>query len=195
MITSEEIGASRIELSIKIKNGVAFLIAGCILWGIIAFIWVFDIQLYIKCIIVFIIGGMISPIAFLVSKILKIPLEIRDNPISPLGSLIGLGTIFYLPLYIYTIIKIPEYYLIIISTVTGAHFFLYGWFYKTKLYTIFAGIMVIGVFILGILLKENMMVIVPLFMLISEFALAMLLYFDLRKKYREINEQKIKKTA
>jgi hypothetical protein len=31
MITSEEIDASRIELSIKIKNGVAFLIAGCIL--------------------------------------------------------------------------------------------------------------------------------------------------------------------
>jgi hypothetical protein len=48
MASKEDIDILRIELSIKMKNGVAFIIGGCISWLIIMLIWIFNKNIFLN---------------------------------------------------------------------------------------------------------------------------------------------------
>jgi hypothetical protein len=66
--------------------------------------------------------------------------------------------------------------------ITGGHFFPYAWFYKTKLYAVFAGIISIGAMTLGLILPITEIYIIPMFMSVSLIVLTILLFFDSKKK-------------
>jgi len=51
--------------------------------------------------------------------------------------------------------------------ITGGHFFPYAWFYKTKLYAVFAGIITIGAMTLGLILPLTEIYFIPIFMSVS----------------------------
>jgi hypothetical protein len=147
-------------------------------------IWIFNKNIFMNNIYTVIIGGMVSTFSYVLSKIMKIQYTVPENPIGILGLLLNLASLFFIPFNFIFIFKAPEYLLISLATITGAHFFPYAWFYKTKWYAIFAGEIVIGIFVLGIALKIEKIYFMALYMFISLGIMAAILYKE------SINKQK-----
>ena len=179
---SKELDDLRMDLSVKSKNGIDFTWSAGIIWLVIVFIWRLDFKPYDKSILVFIAGGPMLPIAFLFSKWLKTNWKIKENPLQPLGLWLNFAQLYYFPLLIFVMIRMPEYFIMTYAIITGGHLFPNAWFYKTKWYAIFAGIIVLGTLFLGLSLPNEKMYFVALFTGITLFLLTICLYFDNLKK-------------
>ncbi len=128
MITKDNLDALRIELSTKSKNGLDFTLSACIIWAAIAYLWTFPYTPYNKSILTFIVGSLMLPLALFFSKLLKTIWTNKDNPLQPLGLWLNFAQLFYFPFLIFTLIKMPEYFVMVYVIITGAHFFPYAWF-------------------------------------------------------------------
>jgi hypothetical protein len=181
-MTSEELDKLRTELSVKSKNGINFTLAASIVWLIIAYVWMLNFDSYNKSVFVFIVGPLLLPLAFLFSKLLKTSWTIEGNPLQPLGLWLNFAQLFYFPFLVLALIIIPDYFVVVYAIITGAHFFPYAWFYKTNWYAVFAGIISVGVLLLGLFLPNNKMFLVAVFTSIMLFVLTAGLYIDSKKK-------------
>ena len=182
MITKENFDALRIELSIKAKNGIDFILAASIIWAAIAYIWTLPYSPYNKSVLTFIVGGLMLPLAFLISKILKTSWTNKDNPLEPLGLWLNFAQLFYFPFLIFALLKMPEYFVMVYVIITGAHFFPYAWYYKISLYAVFAGIISSGALLLGLLVPGDKIYYIPLFMSVILIVLFILLYANVKKR-------------
>ena len=194
-MTSEKLDELRNGLSVKSKNGIDFTLAASIIWFVIVFLWRLEFKPYDKAIFVFIAGGPLLPLAFLFSKLLKTSWKIKDNPLQPLGLWLNFAQLFYFPFLIFTMIKMPDYFIMTYAIITGGHLFPYAWFYRTNWYAIFAGIIVLGSLFLGLSLPNEKMYFVALFTSISLFILTICLYFDTMKKRTIWQIEKLPPTA
>jgi len=192
MITKEGFDKLRIELSVKLKNGLDFTLAASIIWLAIAFVWTLNAKPYDKSVLTFIVGSVMLPLALLISKIIKTTWTIKENPLQPLGLWLNFAQLFYFPFLVFTLIKSPGYFVMVYAIITGAHFFPYAWFYKTNLFAIFAGLISLGSLIMGLVVATEQMYLIPLMMSVALFVLTILLHVDSKKKQRlwtnEINK-------
>jgi hypothetical protein len=181
-MTNETLDELRVSLSVKSKNGLDFTLSAGIIWIIIAWIWTIDFKSYDKSVFTFIIGALMMPMAFLFSKLFKTIWTDKENPLQPLGLWMNFAQLFYFPFLIFSLIKFPDYFVMVYAIITGGHFFLFAWFYKTNLYAAFAGIISIGAMTLGLILPATEIYIIPIFMSVSLVLLTILLFFDSKKK-------------
>ncbi|MFK7770564.1 MAG: hypothetical protein AB8F94_00440 [Saprospiraceae bacterium] len=178
----------RLELSLKAKNGINFIIAASIIWLMIGYIWTLSYTSYDKSVLTFIVGGLMLPLAFLFSKILKTSWTIKDNPLQPLGLWLNVAQLFYFPFLIFILIKYPDYFVMTYAMITGAHFFPYAWFYNEIVFAIMAGVISVGALLLALKLPVADFYIIPIFMSGSLFILTILLYFSYAKKLKNSHD-------
>ncbi len=173
----------RLELSIKAKNGLDFILSASVIWLLISFIWTLPYSSYNKSVLTFIVGGLMLPLAVLLSKVLKTTWTIQSNPLQPLGLWLNFAQLFYFPILIFVLLKMPDYFVMVYATITGAHFFPYAWYYKINSYAIMAGVISVGALLIGLNVTTEKMYIVPLFTSLSLIILAVLLYFSYKKRH------------
>lgn len=181
-MTNESLDKLRIKSSVKSKNGLDFTLSAGIIWFIIGWIWALDFKAYNKSVFTFIIGALMIPLALLFSKLFKTIWTDKDNPLQPLGLWMNFAQLFYFPFLVFSLIKFPDYFVMVYAIITGGHFFLYAWFYKTNLYAVFAGIASIGAMTLGLILSFEKMYFIPILMSVSLIILTVLLFLDSKKK-------------
>lgn len=184
MIPKETFDKLRIELSVKLKNGLDFTLAASIIWLAIGFVWTLNTKPYDKSILTFIVGGVMLPLALLISRIIKTTWTIKENPLQPLGLWLNFAQLFYFPFLVFTLIKSPDYFVMVYAIITGAHFFPYSWFYKTSLFAIFAGLISLGSLTIGLTVPTETMYFIPFLMSLALFVLTILLHVDSKKKQR-----------
>jgi hypothetical protein len=181
-ITTKTIDNYRDELSVKFVNGANFILAGAFSWIPMAIIWMLDLDMRAQAGISWLIGLCFLPFAFVAAKIFKIPLSLKDNPLASMPGLLNAAQYVYMPLLGFILIKYPQLFPVILPTVTGAHFFLFGWVYHCKLYYAFSWLIVVAVTVLGYVLPETHLFIIMLTMFLLLAVLGVLLIFDSRKK-------------
>ncbi len=185
MTDKESFDELRLELSIKAKNGLDFILAASVIWLVISFIWTLPYSSYNKSVLTFVIGSLMFPLAILLSKVLKTTWTMPSNPLQPLGLWLNFAQLFYFPILIFVLLKMPDYFVMAYAIITGAHFFPYAWFYKTIWFAIMAGIISVGTLLIGLNVTTEKMYIVPLFMSFSLIILTGLLYFSHKKRREE----------
>ena len=178
----DELDKLKNQLSVESKNGIDFTIAATIIWAVIAFIWALKVDSYNKSVLVFIAGGLLLPLAFMLSKILKTNWKVQDNPLQPLGLWLNFAQLFYFPFLIFILIRLPDYFIMTYAIITGAHFFPYSWFYRTKWYAIFAGIISLGSLLLTLNIKVENHFYIGVWTSVCLFVLTLGLIADLNKK-------------
>jgi len=181
-MTNKSLDELRVKLSVKSKNGLDFTLSAGIIWIIIGWIWTLDFKSYDKSVFTFIIGALMIPLALLFSKLFKTTWKDKDNPLQPLGLWMNFSQLFYFPFLVFSLLKFPDYFVMVYAIITGGHFFLFAWFYKTNLYAVFAGIISIGAMTLGLVLSFEKMYFIPILMSVSLIILTILLFFDSKKK-------------
>ena len=90
------------------------------------------------------------PIAFLISKIIKVDFQNKTNPLTNLGILFSLNQLLYLLIAMWIYQAVPEKMLMVIAMIFGAHLLPFGWLYKSRTYKVFAIIIPILALIVGI---------------------------------------------
>lgn len=182
MMKKENVDTLRLELSIKSKNGLDFILSASIIWLTITYIWTLSYTPYNKSILTFIVGGLMLPLALLFSRFLKTTWTNKDNPLQPLGLWLNFAQLFYFPFLVFTLIKMPDYFVMVYVIITGAHFFPYAWFYKTSSYAVFAGIISVGALLLGLKLPADKIYYIPLFMSANLILLSIILQVNVKKR-------------
>ncbi|MEK6478187.1 hypothetical protein WJR50_11650 [Catalinimonas sp. 4WD22] len=185
-MNANELNQLRLELSLKAKHGINFILAASITWLMIAYAWTLSYSDYDKSVITFIIGGLMLPMAWGLSKLLKTAWTIKNNPLQSLGLWLNFAQLFYFPFLILMLIKSPQYFVMTYVIITGAHFFPYAWFYNEKSFAIMAGVISLGALLIGLNVAAENMFWVPAFMTAALVVLAGLLHLSYKQKLKSM---------
>lgn len=172
----------KVDLSLKAKNGIDFIVAASIVWVLISLIWTLSYSSYNKSVFTFMVSGILLPLAFLLSKVFRTEWKNPTNPIAPLGLWLNFAQLFYFPFLVFVLLKMPDYFIMTYAIITGAHLFPYAWFYDEMAYGVAAGVISIGALLLALQLTATNMYVLPLLVSLSLVVLASILYLSFRKK-------------
>lgn len=153
----------KIEIQLQAKNGIDFIIAAGIVWLAISYIWALEYTTYSRSILTFMVGAILLPLAFGLSKVLKTNWKVKDNPLQPLGLWLNFAQLIYFPFLIFILIKYPDYFIMAYAIITGAHLFPYAWFYDEIGYAITAVLISVGSLIITLNVVTEKMFYVPLY--------------------------------
>lgn len=175
----------KLELSVKAKNGVNFIAAASVVWALITIVWTLSFKTYDKCVLTFVVGGIMLPLAFVFSKIFKTQWKVENNPLESLGLWLNFAQLFYFPILIFALLRSPQNFVFVYVVITGAHFFPYAWYYKAKVYAIMAGVISVGGMILALYIKEeSQLFYMPAFMVLSLIITAFGVYAEYKKSLK-----------
>lgn len=167
------------ELSLESKKGLDFIVAAGLIWAIIAYIWTLPYTAYNKSVLTFVAGGLLMPLAYLMSKLLKTNWKIKNNPLQALGLYLNFAQLFYFPFIVFFLIEDPNYFVMGYAIITAAHLFPYTWLYDCKGYAIIAMVGSVGSFLLALNVTHSQMYYVPLFITLILAILMVWIYKDL----------------
>ena len=160
------------EIQFQAKNGIDFILSAGILWLAISYVWTLDYTSYNRSIFTFMIGAILLPLAFGLSKIIGTNWKVKDNPLQPLGLWLNFAQLIYFPFLIFILIKYPDYFIMAYAIITGAHLFPYAWFYDEIGYAVCAVIISIGTLLITLNIEVEKMWTIPLFTSTTLFLLA-----------------------
>ena len=162
----------------KQKRGLHFIVASVFIWVAVLGIHISSLPIMSKNLFTFCCSTPLVPLAFLLSKILKIDFQNKENPLSGLGLLISLNQMLYILIAMWVCAFMPEKMLMVYTMISGAHLLPYGWLYQSKTYYVFSIMIPIIVLLIGVYAPTYY---IAVFMLITEIILCFLLIIENKK--------------
>ncbi|MFD2934999.1 DUF7010 family protein [Spirosoma flavum] len=185
--TQADIDLLRLDLSIKAKNGLNFILSATLVWLLITYVWMLPYGVATKGTLTFYVGGIMLPLAWLISKLIRTSWNIPGNPLQPLGLWLNVAQLAYFPILLVVYLKHTEHFIMVYVIITGAHFLPYAWFYNTKSFVVMSVLISIGAMWLGLILPVQELYLIPLFMSVSLFILAIWLVIDYQIKKKSFS--------
>lgn len=140
----------RLNCAINQKKGLHFILASIVIWFAILMIHLTALPILTKNLFTFCFTAPLMPIAFLISKIIKVDFQNKENPLTNLGVLFSLNQMLYLLIAMWIYPTLPEKMLMVIAMIFGAHLLPFGWLYKSRAYIVFSILVSISSLIIGI---------------------------------------------
>lgn len=134
----EMVNELRIDGALKQKLGIHFMLVSVFIWLAIFFIHSTTLPLQTQNVFSFFCSAPLMPLAYGVSKILKIDFQNKENPLTNLGILFSVNQILYILIAMWALSAKPTHMLMIYAMIFGAHLLPYGWLYQCKSYYVFA---------------------------------------------------------
>jgi|APHig6443717817_1056837.scaffolds.fasta_scaffold08530_5 hypothetical protein len=178
----------KIEIQVKAKNGIDFILAATIIWFGIFLIWKFsNYTLYNKSMFTFILVSLLTPSALLLSKVFKTNWKIKDNALQPLGLWLNFAQLIYFPFLFFILIKYPNYFLMTYAIITGAHLFPFTWFYNEIGYAVASVIISVGSMIIALAVQPDNFFYIPIFTALALLILGIKISMRNKKMQKEWN--------
>ncbi|MBA4383228.1 MAG: hypothetical protein C0410_00685 [Anaerolinea sp.] len=168
----------RQDSAIKQKKGLHFILASVVIWAGVLVIHLSTLPILTKNLLTFCFTAPLVPLAFLISKLIKVDFSNKDNPLTNLGILFSVNQILYLLIAMWIYNAIPEKMVMVLAMIFGAHLLPYGWLYKSKSYMILSVIIPIAVLILGLNFAPS---VVAGVMVLVEIIFSLLLFSEVKK--------------
>ena len=168
----------RLDGAIKQKKGLPFILASVIIWSAILAVHLTTLHILTKNLLTFCFTAPLIPLAFMISKIIKVDFTNKDNPLTNLGVLFSVNQILYLLIAMWIYNAVPEKMVMILAMIFGAHLLPYGWLYKSKSYMILSAVIPVAVLIIGVNFPPYF---VAGFMIAVEIVFSLLLINEVRK--------------
>jgi hypothetical protein len=181
-LTKNDLDQLRLDLTLKAKNGLNFILAAAIIWSLITYIWTLPYTAGGRGTLTFIVGGLMLPLAWLFSKLIHTEWSIQNNPLQPLGLWLNVAQLAYFPILIFVYLKHTDHFIMVYVIITAAHFLPYAWFYNTLAFAVMSIAISVGAMWLGLILSPQQTYLIPLFMVVSLLVLAIWLFIDYQKK-------------
>lgn len=149
----------RLNCAVKQKKGLHFISASIFIWCTVLIIHSLSLPILAKNLFTFCATAPLMPLAFLISKIINVDFQNKENPLTNLGVLFSANQMLYLLIAMWVYPTLPEKMLMVIAMIFGAHLLPYGWLYKSKSYIVFSILVPILSLIIGISFEPYMLAI------------------------------------
>lgn len=140
----------RLDCAQKQKRGLHFILASVVIWGSMTVIYFSALPILTKNLFAFICTGMLLPLSFLISKIINVDFQNKDNPLSNLGLLFSVNQLLYLLIAMWIYPTIPEKMIMVLAIIFGAHLMPFSWLYRSKVYFVLSIIIPFFALIIGL---------------------------------------------
>ncbi len=167
----------RLDCAQKQKKGLHFILASVVIWIAVFFVHFSELPILTKNLFTFFCTAPLVPMAFLISKVIGVDFQNKENPLTDLGIIFSVNQILYLLIAMWIFPTLPEKMLMVIAIIFGAHLLPFGWLYKSRSYFVFSVIIAIGALIIGISFPSY---ILALIMIFTEIIFSFCLYLENR---------------
>jgi hypothetical protein len=167
----------RLDCALKQKKGLHFILASVIIWCAVFAVHCTSMPILTKNLLTFCFTAPLMPLAYMISKIIKVDFTNKKNPLTNLGVLFSINQIFYLLIAMWVYSAAPDKMVMILAIIFGAHLLPYGWLYKSKSYIALSVIISIVSLITGIFFAAY---IVAGIMIVFEIVFSLLLIIEVK---------------
>ena len=168
----------RLDSAIKQKKGLHFILASVVIWTGVLVIHLTPLPILTKNLLTFCFTSPLVPLAFLISKLIKVDFSNKNNPLTNLGILFSVNQMLYLLIAMWIYNAMPEKMVMVLAMIFGAHLLPYGWLYKSKSYMVLSVIIPIAVLIIGLNFAPS---VVAAMMVVVEIVFSLLLFIEVKK--------------
>lgn len=168
----------RLDSAVKQKKGLAFILASIIIWLAVLIIHLTSLPILTKNLFTFFATAPLMPLAFLISKIIKVDFQNKENPLTNLGVLFSVNQILYLLIAMWVFPTVAEKMVMVLAMIFGAHLLPFSWLYQSKAYLIFSILIPVMSLLVGIKFEAAM---VALTMVVTEILFSILLVIENKK--------------
>jgi len=135
---------------LKQKKGLHFILTSVLIWLTIFVVQLLDMQTMPKNMLTFCCSVPLMPIAFGISKIIKVDFQNKGNPLTNLCIIFTVNQMIYLLIAMWVFSAVPQKLVMVYAMIFGAHLLPYGWAYRSKAYYVFAVLIPILALMLGL---------------------------------------------
>lgn len=160
------------------KKGLHFILTSVVIWLIVSVIHMTSLPILTKNLYTFCTTALLLPMAYLISKIIKVEFSNKDNPLNNLGILFSINQMLYLLIAMWIYAAVPEKMIMVLAMIFGAHLLPYGWLYQSKSYKVMSVLIPIVALVVGIIYEPYT---VGLFMVFIEIIFSGLLIIEIKK--------------
>jgi len=168
----------RLDSALKQKKGLHFILASVIIWSAVLIIHLTEMPILTKNLFTFFVTAPLMPLAYMISKIIKVDFTNKGNPLTNLGVLFSVNQMLYLLIAMWVYPTVPDKMVMVLAMIFGAHLMPYGWLYRSKSYYAFSVLIPIVILIVGLNYQPY---IVAGVMILFEIIFSLLLTAEVRK--------------
>ena len=133
------------------KKGLHFIISSIVIWLMILAVHLTNLTIEQKDILTFCCSAVLFPLAWMLSRALKIDFEGKGNPLTKAGILFSVNQMLYILIAMWALAAVPEKMLMVYAMIFGAHLMPFSWLYQSKSYLVFSIAVPILSLIVGLL--------------------------------------------
>ena len=104
-----------------------------------------------KNLVTFCCSAILFPIAWGLSKALKIDFQGKGNPLTKAGIIFSVNQMLYILIAMWVYAAVPSKMLMVYAMIFGAHLMPFSWLYQSKSYMVFSIVVPILSLIIGLL--------------------------------------------
>ena len=129
-----ELKELQIDCAKRQKEGLHFILASIIIWGLILAAHLSSLTIIQKNLVTFCCSAVLFPLAWGVSRLLGIDFEGKGNPLTKAAIYFSVNQILYILIAMWVFSAVPEKMLMVYAMIFGAHLMPYAWLYRSKVY-------------------------------------------------------------
>ena len=133
------------------KKGLHFILTSILIWAMISAVHLTDMPIDTKNLITFCCSAVLFPLAWMLSKVLKIDFEGKGNPLTKAGILFSINQMLYILIVMWVYAAVPEKMVMVYAMVFGAHLMPFSWLYDSRSYMVFSIVVPILSLIVGLI--------------------------------------------
>ena len=175
----------RLDCALKQKKGLHFILASVVIWCALIGVHASNLPVLTKNLVTFCCTAPLMPLAYVISKGIKVDFQNKENPLTNLGILFSVNQMLYLLIAMWIYSAVPEKMLMVMAMIFGAHLLPYGWLYRSKAYTVLSVLIPILSLVLGLYFQAY---VVAAMMAVIEILFSLLLMIENKKIASQVSE-------
>ncbi len=173
-----ELEALQKDCAKRQQKGLHFIAASVVIWGLILAIHLTDMQIEQKNLWALCCAAVLFPLAWGISKALRIDFEGKGNPLTKAGILFSVNQILYILIAMWVFAAVPSKMLMVYAMIFGAHLMPFSWLYQSKSYLVLSIVIPILALIIGLMYPP---VVLAFLMVIIEMVFTICLFYECKK--------------
>jgi hypothetical protein len=167
-----------LDCASKQKKGIHFILASVIIWTAVFMVHLTSLPILTKNLLTFCFTAPLVPLAYLISRFIKVDFTNKKNPLTSLGLLFSLNQMLYLLIAMWVYPTLPDKMVMVLGMIFGAHLLPYSWLYKSRSYMVLSILIPICTLIIGVNFPAY---IVAGIMILFEVIFCLLLFSEIKK--------------
>lgn len=160
------------------KKGLHFILTSILIWAMICAVHLTDMPIDTKNLITFCCSAVLFPLAWMLSKVLKIDFEGKGNPLTKAGILFSINQMLYILIVMWVYAAVPEKMVMVYAMVFGAHLMPFSWLYDSRSYMVFSIVVPILSLIVGLIYPPTVL---AALMIVIEVVFSVCLFQECKK--------------